>query len=215
MHSAVLHLSMKNLTFCLCILDPGLRGFGWSRVPSLRSVCGFILPPQWLAVILASSTLGTTRSALQLEPGQLEVGAHFPFHCSGHCLANWTVSKCLPSEWVTDRLASERVIGPVLFACWSVLTEVGLTLHGNGKNHSSCRVLDLHRRQFVIMAKPRGPSARRTKAIEPQILEVIVHSSATVRQGLESEAILDDIPPKDHGRGSNSDRPTSSPSLCG
>lgn len=38
-----------------------------------------VLAVQWPAVILANSVLGTTRSALQLEPGQLEVGAHFPF----------------------------------------------------------------------------------------------------------------------------------------
>lgn len=51
------------------------------------------------------------------------------------------------------------------------------------------------------MAKPRGPSAGRTKAIEPQTLEVIVHSNATVRRAGtgEREAILDDIPLKDHG----------------
>lgn len=96
------------------------------------------------------------------------------------------------------------MIGLVLFAYWSVLTEVGLTLHGNGENRSSCRVLDLHRRQFVIIAKARGPSARRTKAIELQTLEAIVHSNATIRHAGtgESEAVLDDIPLKGHGRAS-------------
>lgn len=77
-----------------------------------------------------------------------------------------------------------------------------MTLHGSRKNRSSCRVLDLHRRQLTIMEKAHGPSARRTKAIEPQTLEVIVHSNATVRHAgtRESEAILDDIPLKGHGR---------------
>lgn len=101
--SPVLPLHTPPLKF-LQSPTQGWEGCGWSRVPRLYSVCGFILPLQWLAVVLASSTLGTPRSALLQEPGQLEVGAHFPF-------LPWAVpgqldSKCLLSEWVTDKLDS-------------------------------------------------------------------------------------------------------------
>lgn len=109
-HPKVPHFQPRAWKGCLWIGAPGPHCCPWA-----------VLAVQWPAVILASSVPGTTRPALPLEPGQLEVGAHFPFHCPGQCPANWTVSKCLLSEWVSDKLASEGVTGPVSPAALSSL----------------------------------------------------------------------------------------------